>query len=390
MNDAPSLARHEIPILLWTTFATFVALYGPQPLLPAIQQDLGVSRQAAGLLMTLAILPLGLAPVCYGYILNNCSTRGLLLAAVALCALPLAAGALCDAYAPLLLCRSLAGLLIPAILLGLMTHIAVHCEGERVQRALAVYATTTMFGAFLGRIVSGFAADFLGWRGVLLGHGLLLASALPFLFLLRRSVAARHEVPSPAQLLAVLRQPGLLSLMLIGPLCIFAHASVLNLAPFRLHELAPDIGQWGMGLLYAPAFICSLLGVFSPRIMRLLHGEMHSIRLGVILFLLFTPVLLLARPAALYVAVLGITAGFVLVYTTLPGVVNRFSRAEKHMTNAVYLTIYYTCSALGTWLPVLLYSRYGILWHVLCLVVVFILAFVLTQRRLALNFQDTP
>ena len=60
-SPAPSLGKVEFLVLLWTTFAAFAALYGPQPLLPVIQQHFGVDSQSASLLMTLAILPLGLA-----------------------------------------------------------------------------------------------------------------------------------------------------------------------------------------------------------------------------------------------------------------------------------------------------------------------------------------
>ena len=159
---------------------------------------------------------------------------------------------------------------------------------------MAIYTTTTMFGAFLGRIGSGFITSWLGWQAAFLTYALLLGFALPCLLLLQRTRSTQHDVFSPAHLLGVLRQPGLLLLMLIGPLCIFAHASVLNLAPFRMRELLPDAGSWATGLLYVPAFICSLLGIFSKKIIRLLHGEMRTIRCGVLLFLASVPSLLLS------------------------------------------------------------------------------------------------
>ena len=45
-SPAPSLGKVEFLVLLWTTFAAFAALYGPQPLLPVIQQ---LSGSAASL-----------------------------------------------------------------------------------------------------------------------------------------------------------------------------------------------------------------------------------------------------------------------------------------------------------------------------------------------------
>lgn len=65
--------------------------------------------------------------------------------------------------------------------------------------------------------------------------------------------------------------------------------------------------------------------------------------------------------------------------------VNRTSRAEKNMTNGVYLSVYYTFSALGTWLPVLLYSHCGMLTYVLCLTGVFALALSLVQQHLTIK-----
>lgn len=369
-SPAPSLGKVEFLVLLWTTFAAFAALYGPQPLLPVIQQHFGVGSQSASLLMTLAILPLGLAPVCYGYILNLCSTRRLLQLTTALCALVLLAASFTTAFWQLL---------------ALMTHISLHSRQESLQRAMAIYTTTTMFGAFLGRIGSGFITSWLGWQAAFLTYALLQGSALPCLLLLQRTRSAQHDVFSPAHLLGVLRQPGLLLLMLIGPLCIFAHASVLNLAPFRMRELLPDAGSWATGLLYVPAFICSLLGIFSKKIMRLLHGEMRTIRCGVLLFLASVPSLLPSSPLSLLLVIFGMTTGFVLVYTTLPGVVNRMSLAEKNMTNGVYLSVYYTFSALGTWLPVMVYSHFGIVSYVLCLTGVFALALSLVRKNLTIN-----
>lgn len=383
-SPAPSLGKVEFLVLLWTTFAAFAALYGPQPLLPVIQQHFGVESQSASLLMTLAILPLGLAPVCYGYILNLCSTRRLLQMTTGLCALVLLASSFTTAFWQLMVLRALTGLLVPAILLALMTHISLHSRQESLQRAMTIYTTTTMFGAFLGRIGSGFIASWLGWQTAFLTYAILLASALPCLLCVQKTRSAQHDVFSPVHLLRVLHQPGLL-LMLIGPLCIFAHASVLNLAPFRMRELLPDAGSWATGLLYVPAFICSLLGVFSKRVMHLLHGEMRTIRCGVLLFLASVPILLPSSPLSLLLAIFGMTAGFVLVYTTLPGVVNRMSQAEKNMTNGVYLSVYYTFSTLGTWLPVLVYSHFGIVPYVLCLTGVFALALSLVRKNLTIN-----
>ena len=159
MTNDHILKKGEFLVLLWTVFAAYVALYGLQPLLPAFGQAFHVSNQAASLIMTLGILPLGLAPVCYGYILNLCTTRTLIVASTSLCAASILLSLFATSFAVVLGLRALAALMIPAIVLGVMTHIATFESAEKMQRTMTVYTTVTMFGAFGGRIGSGLVAN---------------------------------------------------------------------------------------------------------------------------------------------------------------------------------------------------------------------------------------
>lgn len=380
-NDTPNLSRTHLAALLWTSFATFTALYGLQPLLPLFAEHFAVTSQAASLIMTFGILPLAIAPVCYGYLLNMCTTRTLLLASVAVCAAGLCAQTLAVSFSVFLGLRALSCLLMPAIVLGVMTHIALFCPPNALQRTMTVYTTVAMIGGYGGRIGSGLVADAFGLHAVLALHTVLLLTTLPCLWGLARSATLRQGVFAPSHLIRVFRQPGLMALMLTGPLCIFAHAAVLNLAPFRMRELFPDAGGISMGLLYVPAFVCSLLGVFSKRVLNLLHGELATIRTGIALFLVSVFFIIIPDSSlALTACIFCTTAGFVLVYTTLPGVVNRASKAQKNMTNSVYLTMYYALSALGTWLPILLYSHHGIEVYVASLLAASGLALALTRH----------
>ena len=387
MTNDHILKKGEFLVLLWTVFAAYVALYGLQPLLPAFGQAFHVSNQAASLIMTLGILPLGLAPVCYGYILNLCTTRTLIVASTSLCAASILVSLFATSFAVFLGLRALAALMIPAIVLGVMTHIATFESAEKMQRTMTVYTTVTMFGAFGGRIGSGLVANALDLDAVLVAHAVLLLTTLPFVCRLPESPTLQRDIFSPKHVLKVVRQPHLLALMSIGPLCIFAHASVLNMAPFHLRELLPDAGTFITGLLYAPAFVCTMLGVFSKRVLKVLHGEMQTIRMGVFIFIGSVLFLLFDTPLALFISIFFMTAGFVLVYTTLPGVVNRVSLSPKNMTNSVYLSVYYSLSALGTWLPILVYSNFGIGMYVCTLLIVFFLALGLAQKHIHLSLE---
>ena len=146
-------------------------------------------------------------------------------------------------FAVFLALRTLAALMIPAIVLGVMTHIATFESLENMQRTLTVYTTVTMLGAFGGRIGSGLVANALDLDAVLVVHAVLLLTTLPFVCRLPKSPTLQHDVFSPRHVLKVVRQPHLLALMGIGPLCIFSHASVLNLAPLSFARFYTNNGS---------------------------------------------------------------------------------------------------------------------------------------------------
>ena len=64
--------------ILFTTVLALSALYVPQPLLPVLSAEFGVSRETAALLTTISFIPLSLAPLFYGALLESVSTRKML------------------------------------------------------------------------------------------------------------------------------------------------------------------------------------------------------------------------------------------------------------------------------------------------------------------------
>jgi len=80
------LSRNLVIALIATVIA-FSTLYIPQPMLPLLAGRFEVSAGEAGLLMTLAMLPLAFAPVLYGYFLQAIPARLMLQVALSLLAL---------------------------------------------------------------------------------------------------------------------------------------------------------------------------------------------------------------------------------------------------------------------------------------------------------------
>mgnify|MGYP002147261388 CR=1 FL=1 len=170
------LKRYQLFIIYTCTVLTLCTLYAVQPIQPLFEKEFELSRFEAVIFTTAIMLPLGFAPIFYGYILETFSSKRFLKNAVLLLGLLELLFAYTDTYFFLLSIRGLQGLLIPAVLTSLMSYISFITPKEKVQQAIGYYIGATIFGGFIGRLLSGFLSDLFGWRlfFVLLGIALIV------------------------------------------------------------------------------------------------------------------------------------------------------------------------------------------------------------------------
>ena len=105
--------------ILFTTILALSALYVPQPLLPVLTVEFGVARETAALLTTIAFIPLCLAPLFYGALLETVSALRMLRLAVLLLAITEGLIFVVEPFSGLMVLRLIQGLLIPAMLTSL-------------------------------------------------------------------------------------------------------------------------------------------------------------------------------------------------------------------------------------------------------------------------------
>lgn len=86
-RPAPAFETQHLLIAQFCAILVFYALYAPQPLLPVLAETFAVSESRAALLITVSLLPLALAPVAYGFLLQRLSARRVLIGATWLFAL---------------------------------------------------------------------------------------------------------------------------------------------------------------------------------------------------------------------------------------------------------------------------------------------------------------
>ena len=352
--------KKEYAALLSVTVLTFMGFYCPQPLLDTIAAGENISKPEAGLLMTVTILPFAAAPFLYGRLLHFLTLSRLLRASLLGAGLSLFLAGLSGNFPVMLLFRSVQGILLPAVLLCLTTRIGSLYCGRELQVKMATYAAVTMVGAYGGRILAGFLCSRFSPGSTLAFFGLLqLCAIVPSLYVSDAEKPGSHEF-SPSAVGSFLRDKKLLPVLLIGPVCIFDYSGVLNFLPFHLRSIDSSISEAAVGLAYLTGLFSACVAMNSRRLLNILKGEWNLLLAAASLFFLFFPLFLFPSLLPACTAMLGAGTAFAIIYGNCPGMVNRASSYDHGITNSLYLSVYYLFSALGSLIPVIIYSSWGV------------------------------
>lgn len=385
--DSDARRSVEYPCILLVTLLTFMGFYCPQPLLASIARTFGTSRPVAGLMMTVTIVPFAVAPLLYGRILRRCSPRAALTAALAGTGIFLCLAGRCASFPSMLLCRTMQGLLLPAVLICLTTRLSALYTGRELQTKLAVYAALTMVGAYGGRILAGGVGSLFAPGTALLIFGLLQLCALVPARAVAGSIRADGRAFRPPAVAALLGDGKLCRVLFIGPICIFGYAAVLNFLPFHLYSLDSGMSDLVVGLVYVVGLASACVALFSGRLLRALGHEWNLLLFGMVLFCLFLPLFLTRSLGLNATAMLGTSVAFSLIYGNSPGLVNRVSVHDGYVTNSLYLSVYYLFSAVGSVIPVMVYDCLGVQYFVgMLLMVVAIDTCIILHARRSVRF----
>jgi len=363
--------RPPITILLLTVIG-FSVLYAPQPLLPGLATHFGIGPGEASLAITLTMLPLAFAPLFYGFILEGLPARTMLVAATVLLALAQAGLALAGSWSQFLGWRLLEGLALPALYTALMTYVAGSVPREQVRHAMGWYIAATLVGGFGGRAISGVAASYWDWHIALgLWAPVLLLMALVVARLPGEQRSHFGRI-TPSVFRKVLRVPGLAAGYAAIFCVFFIFAALLNVLPFRMTALAPDISVTAIGFAYAGYLSGLVVSLNATRFAARLGSEPRVYLLGLVLYGAGLLVFALPSIGGIYLAMFVFCAGMFLLHTRLSGQLNHLGHDHRGVVNGIYIASYYFGGALGSWLPAELYRHAG--WQPFLLVLVVVLA----------------
>ncbi len=350
----------EILPIIFNTILVLSALYAPQPLLPVLSQTFAVSREAAAALTTVTFIPLALAPLAYGYLLETVSPIRVLKIAVPLLAVTEFCFAGTSNFSLLMSIRLLQGLLVPAILTSLMTYLSGRSSADTIQRIMAIYIASTIFGGFIGRATSGLIANLFGWRFSFLALAISLIVGFVTLFLLPEIEGLKTTRPQPKALFDVLRRPAFVSIYL-SVFCLFLiFAAVMNFLPFRLTELSDQANELRIGLMYSGYMMGIVTSLGAPKFITWIQGEINTIRVGFIALLLTLFGLATNNIGILFGMMFLFCAAMFLVHSTASGLVNQLAGSQyRGLTNGLYVAFYYAGGSIGSFAPGIVYRHFG-------------------------------
>lgn len=369
-----------MPAILFTTLLALSALYVPQPLLPVLTAEYGVTRETAALLTTIVFIPLSLAPLVYGALLETMSARRMLRVAVLLLAVSEGVIFFVEPFAGLMAVRLFQGLLIPAMLTSLLTYISQVTEKGDLARALSWYIAATIFGGFAGRALSGLIASLLHWRYsfLFLGFGLLVA----WFWLGRIADAGSVTLARPPwrSVGKVLADPVVKTVCCMVFCFFLAFAAMMNFLPFRLTELSAAADEFRIGLAYSGYLMGIAVSLNAVRIHRRCGGTERTMIGGLALFAVALLIMIVPSVPVLVGGMFLLCGASFLTHATATGVLNRYMSHSRGVVNGLYVAFYYGGGAVGSYLPGYAYRSYGWGGFVLVLTVVVLLALVCAVR----------
>ncbi|MDR0673734.1 MAG: MFS transporter [Zoogloeaceae bacterium] len=361
------------PVLLLYACAILVlfTLYAAQPIQPLFKEQFALSDLQAVIFTTVIMLPLGVAPILYGYILENFSQKRMLRMSIFLLGILEIAFAFSDSYGALIGIRAVQGLLIPAALTSLISRVSVSSSAADMQSALGNYVGITIAGGFLGRFLSGLSSEYFGWRAFFLLIGAGLVGLSFFVARIGDDGKSGFGKPTGREIAAILRVRHN-ALICAAILCVFfVFQGLLNFLPFELKNIDATTSGGKTGLMYAGYVIGIVTALNVTRVIRFFGSESRAMIAGILIYIAGLQIFHIRSFTIMFFSMFVFCLGMFMVHSLAAGYINKLAGTRKSITNGLYLSFYYAGGTLGTFLPGIFYHRWG--WRAFVAVLTFAL-----------------
>ncbi|CUU88769.1 putative transport protein [Campylobacter hyointestinalis] len=349
----------ELLVMYFCTILTLCVLYATQPIAPLFERELGITRTEATLFTTAIMTPLAFASIIYGYLLEKIEIKKLLIVAFLLLGISEIVFSFTNSYFWLLNIRGFQGLIVPAVLTGIMSYISQISSKENVASAIGAYIGVTTIGGFLGRFLSGFFTDLFGWRFFFFMVGLFLLLAAFLVFKFSQTISASFIKPKLKDILNILKIKHNLSIYIMIFGIFFSFQAILNFIPFELTNLGQEFSGSKTGMMYFGYTIGIFISFNSKKIIAFFGTQINAIIVGIIIFIVALQIFRFESFMIMFMAMLLFCLGNFLTHSIASGFINKMAESHKGISNGLYVSFYYGGGALGSFVPGFVYMFGG-------------------------------
>lgn len=353
------MGKHNQTIVIFCAAVGFSLLYATQPLLPLLAEQWGRPIGDTALLTTATMIPLALAPLVYGYVLEHVSTQHMLTGAFGVLALAQIALSFGPDYPLFLALRSLQGLMFPAAFTALMTYSSAAGGQTKTRRNITVYIAATVLGGYLGRALSGILTDLFSWQFAFACFAIAAVLATWLTTRLASDPRQRLGRVRLKEVQALARRPVYAEGLASAFLLFFVFAAMLNFLPFQMRANDPAISQSAIAFVYTGYLIGIAIALSSLRLIRLFGGERRTLIIGSVVYFIGTALYALPGNTVAYIAMLVFAAGMFTLHSVLSAFLNHLETERKGLINGLYVSAYYAGGALGSLLPGFIFQSFG-------------------------------
>jgi predicted MFS family arabinose efflux permease len=222
-------------------FCAFINLFAPQSILPLLSGEFHASAAQVSAIITVSTLAVAVTAPFTGAIADVLGRKRVIVAAMFALTAPTVMIGLSDSLQAIIFWRAVQGLMLPPIFAVTVAYIGDEWPAREATTAAGIYSSASSFGGFSGRIVTGFVADFAGWRvGFFVLAAIAFATAIGVVLLLppeRRFVRSEGLLASARQMLTHFRNKQLVATFAVGFgvlsnfICTFTYVSFHLAAP---------------------------------------------------------------------------------------------------------------------------------------------------------------
>ncbi|MEJ2037656.1 MAG: MFS transporter [Desulfosarcinaceae bacterium] len=231
-------------LIAWLFFLSFVTRIMFAPLMPAIENDLGISHAQAGGLFLMISLGYLMAPLCAGLIASKVNHRGTLKASVWLVGLALVPFLLVEKLWAVRLLLATIGFSAGIHLPSAIATITAEVRREDWGKALSIHQSAPPLSFVCAPLVATLLMNWLSWRGVLATlAGIILLSAVAYTWR-GRGGDFPGKPAGPRNVRFILTRPSFYLMVLLFAMAIGGNAGIYAMLPLYLvNERAMDLAR---------------------------------------------------------------------------------------------------------------------------------------------------